>query len=58
MVERVAAGWSVAAVAAQMGCSRQTVHKWVKRHEAEGAAGLEDRPSRPRSSPARTPRAH
>ena len=55
MVERVAAGHSVAAVAAQMGCSRQTVHKWVKRHDAEGPAGLEDRPSRPRSSPTRTP---
>ena len=38
------------AVAAQMGCSRQTVHKWAKRFEAEGAAGPEDRSCGPRSS--------
>ncbi len=55
MVERVLGGQSPTAVAAQMGCSRQTVHKWVKRFAAEGAAGLEDRSCRPRSSPARTP---
>ena len=54
MVERVAAGQSKTAVAAQMGCSRQTVDKWVKRYEAEGEAGLEDRSSRPASSPGRT----
>ncbi len=55
MVERVAAGQSKTAVAAQMGCSRQTVDKWVKRFEAEGAAGLGDRSSRPAGSPSRTP---
>ncbi len=55
MVERVAAGQSMTAVAAQMGCSRQTVDKWVRRYEAEGAAGLADRSSRPRSCPAKTP---
>ena len=55
MVQRVLAGQSPTAVAAQMGCSRQTVHKWVNRYDAEGAAGLEDRSSRPASSPARTP---
>ncbi|WP_420619461.1 IS481 family transposase [Candidatus Poriferisocius sp.] len=55
MVERVAAGQSMTAVAAQMGCSRQTVDKWVRRYEAEGPAGLADRSSRPRSSPAKTP---
>lgn len=57
MVERVLAGQSRSAVAAQMGCSRQTVHKWVRRFEAEGAAGSEDRSSRPASSPSRTPAA-
>lgn len=57
MVERVLAGQSRSAVAAQMGCSRQTVHKWVRRFEAEGPAGLEDRSSRPASSPSRTPTA-
>ena len=55
MVERVAAGHSKTAVAAQMGCSRQTVDKWVRRYEAEGSAGLEDRSSRPLRSPNKTP---
>ena len=55
MVERVQAGQSKTAVAAQMGCSRQTVDKWVGRYAAEGAAGLEDRSSRPHASPAKTP---
>ena len=41
MVERVRAGQSPSAVAAQMGCSRQTVHKWVKRYAAEGEAARE-----------------
>ena len=53
MVERVAAGQSATAVAAQMGCSRQTVHKWVKRFDEGGVAGLEDRSSRPVRSPAK-----
>ena len=55
MAERVAAGQSATAVAAQMGCSRQTVHKWAKRYEAEGVSGLADRSSRPAGSPTRTP---
>ncbi len=53
-VERVLAGQSPSAVAAQLGCSRQTVHKWVRRYAAEGPSGLEDRPSRPLGSPNRT----
>ncbi|WP_419944396.1 helix-turn-helix domain-containing protein [Candidatus Poriferisodalis sp.] len=55
LVERVAAGRSKTAVAAQMGCSRQAVGKWVKRCEAEGEAGLEDRSSRPARSLGRAP---
>jgi transposase InsO family protein len=35
--------------------SRQCVHRWVARFRAEGAAGLQDRSSRPRTSPAATP---
>ena len=31
MVKRVRTGQSSTAVAAQMGCQRQTVHKWVTR---------------------------
>ena len=37
-----------------MGVSRQCAHRWVARFDAEGDAGLEDRSSRPHSSPTRT----
>ena len=51
----VEAGGSVTAVAAQVGVSRQTVHKWLSRYRAEGLGGLMDRPKRPRSSPWQAP---
>jgi transposase InsO family protein len=38
-----------------MGISRQCAHRWLARFDAEGDAGLEDRSSRPFSSPTRTP---
>lgn len=44
----------VAHVAKELGVSRQCAHRWVRRFRAEGAAGLADRSSRPRSSPTRT----
>ncbi|XP_021300512.1 uncharacterized protein LOC110428914, partial [Herrania umbratica] len=44
---RCHAGWEQARVAEQLGVSRGTVSKWLARYEAEGPAGLEDRPSRP-----------
>ena len=44
----------VAHVAKELGISRQCAHRWVHRFRAEGAAGLVDRSSRPRSSPNRT----
>ncbi len=49
-------GWSVAAVADRFQVDPKTVRKWVARYRAEGTAGLEDRMSRPRRSPQRTPR--
>ncbi|MEU7280116.1 IS481 family transposase [Streptomyces sp. NPDC045431] len=55
LVERVLAGRPVAHVAAEMGISRPTAHKWVRRWRAEGDAGLRDRSSRPRTTPHRTP---
>ncbi|MGW2374167.1 IS481 family transposase [Kitasatospora sp. NPDC001683] len=55
LVERVRAGRPVAHVAAEMGISRTTAHKWVRRWRAEGEAGLHDRPSRPHTTPHRTP---
>ncbi|GAA1555935.1 hypothetical protein GCM10009731_07870 [Streptomyces globosus] len=55
LVERVLAGRPVAHVAAEMGISRPTAHKWVRRWRAEGEAGLQDRPSRPATTPHRRP---
>ena len=37
-----------------MGVSTSTVYKWRRRYRAEGVAGLQDRSSRPHSSPDRT----
>ncbi|WP_030777348.1 IS481 family transposase [Streptomyces sp. NRRL F-2664] len=54
LVERVLSGRPVAHVAAEMGISRPTAHKWVRRWRAEGEAGLHDRPSRPHTTPHRT----
>jgi len=47
-------GMPVAHVAKAMGISRQCAHRWVARFDAEGDVGLEDRSSRPHSSPTRT----
>jgi transposase InsO family protein len=55
LVERVCSGRPVAHVAAEMGVSRATAHKWMRRWKAEGQAGLQDRSSRPRTTPHRTP---
>ncbi|MEJ8645825.1 IS481 family transposase [Streptomyces sp. MS1.HAVA.3] len=54
LVERVRSGRPVAHVAAEMGISRATAHKWVRRWRAEGEAGLHDRSSRPARTPHRT----
>ena len=48
-------GWPVAAAAESMRISRQTAHKWWRRYQEAGRAGLEDRSSRPRRSPGQTP---
>jgi transposase-like protein len=53
MAQRLASGWSVAAVAQAQGVTPRTVRKWRDRYAAEGAAGLVDRSSRPHSSPNR-----
>jgi len=58
LVQRVVAeGWSVAAAAEAALCSARTGWKWVRRWEAEGAAGLRDRSSRPHHCPRRLARA-
>jgi transposase InsO family protein len=48
-------GSSKAAAARAVHTTPKTVAKWVARFRAEGAAGLQDRPSRPHSSPGQTP---
>src|SRR3974390_116195 len=55
-VRRVKAeGWSRREAAEALGLSVRTVAKWLGRARDEGAVGLLDRSSRPRSSPTATP---
>jgi len=51
----VLAGESVTSVAAQVGVSRQSLHKWLGRYRADGLGGLMDRSRRPGSSPWQSP---
>jgi transposase InsO family protein len=53
IVRRREAGWAQAHIAEAIGCSRKTVRYWLQRFAAEGLAGLQDRSTRPRSSPSR-----
>lgn len=55
LVERVLAGHKPGEVAKQLGVSRATVYKWVRRFRAEGEAGLADRSSRPHRCPRQVP---
>ena len=52
----VVGGWSVEATADRFQVDAKTVRKWRHRFLAEGDNGLQDRSSRPRRSPNRTPR--
>jgi transposase InsO family protein len=54
LVERIAAGWSVAKAAHAAGVSDRTAFKWLRRHREEGVVGLADRSSRPRRCPGKT----
>jgi len=57
LVDRVIVlGKPVAMVATELGVSRATGYKWVRRYRADGSLGLEDRSSRPRRSPRALPR--
>ncbi len=56
LVDRVVVlGKPVAMVAIELGVSRATGYKWVRRYRAEGVTGLEDRSSRPHRSPRALP---
>jgi transposase InsO family protein len=54
LCQRIESGWPVAHAAATMGISRDRAYVWWRRYQAEGAAGLEDRSSRPHRSPNQT----
>ena len=51
----VLAGESVTSVAAQLGVSRQSLHKWLTRYREDGLGGLMDRSRRPQSCPWQSP---
>ena len=48
-------GWPISRAAERYDVSWRTAKKWAERYEAEGPAGMNDRSSRPRSQPNRTP---
>jgi transposase InsO family protein len=48
-------GRTVTDVAAAVGMSRQTLHSWLGRYEADGLEGLSDRSHRPRAHPHQMP---
>jgi leucine-zipper of insertion element IS481 len=48
--------WTVRAAAEAGGISARTAHEWLARRDAEGEAGLVDRPSTPGSLPTGVPR--
>jgi transposase InsO family protein len=52
-VREVLGGSPIGEVAERYGTTRQSLHSWRKRFEAEGMAGLVDRSRRPKSSPSR-----
>ena len=48
-------GWPACEAARQLGVSRATAYKWLRRYRAEGGAGLLDRSCRPHRSPRQLP---
>jgi transposase InsO family protein len=46
--------FTISELCEQFEISRKSGHKWIKRYQADGLKGLEDRSRAPRSSPART----
>ena len=57
LVERLVAGERPEVVAGEMGVSRRTAFKWLKRYREEGEGGLRDRSSTRHHHPNRIPRA-
>jgi len=54
-VLEVLAGVAITTVAERYGVSRQTVHRWLRRHAEDGLGGLADRSCRPASCPHQLP---
>jgi transposase InsO family protein len=54
LVERILAGRAQVQVAAELGVSVRTAHKWMRRYREQGMAGLRERGSRPHHSPQAT----
>jgi transposase InsO family protein len=55
LVERILSGRAQVQVAAELGVSTRTAHKWLRRYQELGLEGLKDRGSRPRHCPKTTP---
>ena len=56
LVDRVRVeGWPAATAAEQLGVSRATAYKWLRRYRTEGPVGLEDRSTRPHRRPRALP---
>lgn len=55
IADRRDSGVTEAVVAGQLGVDRKTVRKWTKRKRTEGDAGLQDRSSRPHTTPTALP---
>ncbi len=54
LVDRITKqGYPVARAAEMQGVSRSCAYSWLRRYQAEGEAGLEDRSCRPHRSPRR-----
>jgi len=48
--------YTITELAARYGVSRRVLHKWLSRHDANGAAGLHDRSRRAAEHPSSNPR--
>ena len=55
VLEVIHQGRTVTEVAERYRVARQTVHRWLRRHEADGLDGLKDRSHRPSSCPHQMP---
>jgi leucine-zipper of insertion element IS481 len=55
LCQMIEEGWTIASSAESMRISRQSAHKWWGRYQEAGVAGLEDRSSRRRCCPTKTP---